>query len=101
MASSEKTPSKSTSERRRRSRVGGKTTGWVIPENGKITHPWEVHVNDVSRHGVGFESFEKFEDGDVMRIRIGRGPLELAKRVRVVRCRPAQDGKFQVGGEFL
>jgi hypothetical protein len=58
-------------------------------------------VQDVSRQGVGFETSERMKDGDIVRIRIGRGPLELAKRMRIVRCDPAQDGSFRVGGEFL
>jgi hypothetical protein len=58
-------------------------------------------VNDISRHGVGFESSERLKDGDVVRLRIGRGPIELARRVRVIRCHPGQQGIFKVGGEFL
>jgi hypothetical protein len=72
-----------------------------MPESGDMTDPWEVRVQDVSRHGVGFESSEKLSDGDVVRLRIGRGPLELSRRIRVTRCEPGEGGTYVIGGEFL
>ena len=91
-------------DRRKRSRLPGATPGWVIVDSGagKSDLPWEVRVTDVSRNGVGFESCEQLTSGQVCRIRIGRGPLDLAKRIRVVRCNPGQaGGTFQIGGEFF
>lgn len=88
-------------EKRKRMRLAGITPGWIMPDDNAKHDPWEVRVQDVSRHGVGFECTERLKDGDIVRIRIGRGPIELAKRVRVVRCNPAQDGTFRVGGEFV
>jgi hypothetical protein len=88
-------------DRRRRSRLRGSTPGWLLPDSGDMTDPWEIRIHDVSRHGVGFESSEKLQDGDIVRVRIGRGPLELAKRIRVVRCNPGQGGTFKIGGEFV
>lgn len=90
-----------TEDRRKRSRLSGTTPGWIVPENAPAALPWEVRVQDVSRHGVGFETGERLRDGDVVCLRIGRGPLELAKKVRVTRCHPGQDGTFRVGGEFV
>src|SRR5262245_38103015 len=101
MSASEKTSPERASERRRRSRVRGATTGWIIPDSGATTDPWEVRVFDVNRHGVGFESCEKMDSGQTCRIRIGRGPLDLAKRIRVVRCNPGSGGTFAIGGEFV
>jgi hypothetical protein len=89
------------SDRRRRTRLRGQTPGWIMNEQTQQGTPWEVRVNDVSRHGVGFESGTQLQNGDVIKIRIGRGPIELAKRVRVVRCNQANDGNFAVGGEFV
>ena len=64
--------------------------------------PWEVRVHDVSREGVGFESSEQLKHGDVIRIRIGRGPIELARSVRVVRCEPnGTPNTYHIGGEFV
>jgi hypothetical protein len=101
MGESEKTSPERGSDRRRRSRVRGATQGWIIPETGESSDPWEVRVVDVNRHGVGFESCEKLSSGEVCRIRIGRGPLGLAKRIRVVRCNPGSSGTFTIGGEFV
>jgi hypothetical protein len=89
------------SDRRRRNRLRAQTPGWIMPEDQQTMIPWEVRVCDVSRHGVGFESGTELQNGEVIRIRIGRGPLELAKRMRVVRCHRANDGRFAVGGEFV
>jgi hypothetical protein len=94
-------PSNARDDRRRRSRLPGTTPGWLIPDSGDMSDPWEVRIQDVSRHGVGFETSEKLQDGDIVRLRIGRGPLELCKRIRVVRCHPGQGGTYKVGGEFL
>ena len=92
---------KGSKDRRRRARLDGKTPGWVIPDTGDFSDPWEVRVNDVSRHGVGFESSAELENGEIVRLRIGRGPIELAKRVRVTRCHPGQQGTYRIGGEFV
>jgi PilZ domain len=101
MADSEKTSPESGAERRRRARVRGDAPGWIIRDNTQKTDPWEVRVVDVNRHGVGFESGEQLSSGDVVLIRIGRGPLEQARRVRVVRCHPGTGGTFRIGGEFV
>ncbi len=101
MAPNPNTPPSAASERRRRSRLHGHTPGWIVPDNGQLNHPWEVRVRDVSRHGVGFESAEQMSSGEVCRIRIGRGPIELARRIRVTRCHPGQNGAYEIGGEFV
>jgi hypothetical protein len=88
-------------DRRRRHRLRGQTPGWLMSDAQQPMIPWEVRVCDVSRHGVGFECGTELKNGDVVRLRIGRGPLELAKRVRVVRCNRATDGTFAIGGEFV
>ena len=89
-------------DRRRRPRLQSTTQGWVMPDGSDAAEPWEVRVQDVSRQGVGFEAAEKFEIGQVLRIRIGRGPLELARRLRIIRCNSVgRGGTFCVGGEFV
>lgn len=89
------------SDRRRRHRLRGQTLGWIIPEASEPVSPWEVRVCDVSRHGVGFESGAQLQSGEVVKIRIGRGPIELAKRARIVRCNPGRSGSYEVGCEFV
>lgn len=89
-----------TDERRRRSRLPANTVGWVILENGS-SEPWEVHVKDVTRNGAAFETFEPLRKGEVCRLRIGRGPIELARMVRVVHCTAGQGGVHFVGAAFI
>ena len=105
------TPANSVAERRRRARIHSAAQGWLIPEDAlrvaddrdaaPAREPWEVRVNDISRHGVGFESTERMARGAVCRIRIGRGPMRLARQIRVVDCRPGPDGHYLIGGEFV
>jgi hypothetical protein len=90
-------------ERRRRARIHSATQGWLIPD-GPLpadAEPWEVRVSDISRHGIGFESTERIEAGKLCRIRIGRGPMRLARRIRIVNCRAGANGHYLIGGEFL
>jgi hypothetical protein len=88
-------------ERRRRARLHSATQGWLIPSTSEPAEPWEVRVNDISRGGVGFESTEKMSSGEICRIRIGRGPMRLARPIRVIGCRPGPAGSYIIGGEFL
>jgi hypothetical protein len=101
----EANPSHETVERRRRARIQSATQGWLIPEDAPRAtgeaEPWEIRVNDISRNGVGFESTERMTRGAVCRIRIGRGPMRLARQIRVVDCRPGPDGHYLIGGEFV
>jgi hypothetical protein len=60
-----------------------------------------VRVTNISRLGVGFESFSRLVIGEIVRIRIGRGPMHLARRMRVVSCRPSAQGTYVMGGEFV
>ena len=98
-------------ERRRRPRLAGETTGWLLPAatpvgglDGRSLPDdevgWEVRVHDVSRLGVGFTTTEPLAPGDRRRLRIGRGPAGGARPVKVVVCRRADDGTFHVGAEF-
>ena len=97
-------PSQAFVERRRRARIQSATQGWLIPDDAQRdlgSDPWEVKVNDISRGGVGFESTERMPRGALCRIRIGRGPMRLARQIRVVDCRPGPDGHYVIGGEFV
>ena len=60
-----------------------------------------MRVNNISRLGVGFESSSRLVIGEIVRIRIGRGPMHLARRMRVVSCRPSPQGTYILGGEFI
>ncbi|CAN5513049.1 hypothetical protein BH09PLA1_BH09PLA1_07060 [soil metagenome] len=62
--------------------------------------PWEVRVHDVSRNGVGFVTAEQMQPGAICRIRIGRGPMRLARKMRVVTCIAEGQNHFRIGAEF-
>jgi hypothetical protein len=87
-------------DRRRRPRVDGKTIGWLISDD-KSAAPWEVRILDVSRQGVGFESSEAMQVGQTVKIRIGRGPVELARPIKIVNCQTISSSTFRIGGEFI
>jgi PilZ domain len=87
-------------ERRRRPRVDGRIIGWLISQD-KTEAPWEVRILDVSRQGVGFETSETMQAGSTTRIRIGRGPVELARQIRIMNCQPHSNATFRIGAEFV
>ncbi len=85
------------------------TEGWIVPDSVYADHqstdaecePWEVRVTDISRNGVGFESTQRLRVGDVHRVRIGRGPMRLARRIRIVNCRAGSNGHYSIGAHFV
>lgn len=96
------------SNRRRRSRIHAPTQGWILPPNRRLGRhaptdddAWEVHIEDLSRFGIGFTSTERLGLGEEHRMRIGRGPMKRARAIRVVSCREARKGIFVIGAEFI
>src|SRR5690242_2462728 len=88
-------------DRRRRRRVDSESVGYLLPDNANLTdEPWEVRIHDLSRLGVGFVSSEAMKVGTLCRIRIGHGPMRLARLMRVTNCRPENDKLFRIGAEF-
>jgi hypothetical protein len=91
----------SPADRRRRPRVESESIGYLLPDTAPLSNePWEVRVQDVSRLGVGFLTSESMTVGMICRIRIGRGPMRLARRMRVTNCRPEGNNLFRIGAEF-
>ncbi len=96
------------SNRRRRSRLHAPTQGWILPPTQRLARhsptddeAWEVHIEDLSRFGIGFTSTERLRSGEEHRIRIGRGPMKRARAIRIVSCREARKGLFVIGAEFV
>jgi hypothetical protein len=88
-------------DRRRRQRIDSASIGYLLPESANMRdEPWEVRVHDLSRLGVGFVSSQPMEAGSYCRIRIGNGPMRLARRMRVTNCRPEAQNLFRIGAEF-
>ena len=59
-----------------------------------------VTVQDLSLGGVGFRATEKFAPGETYRITLGKGPLLLNARVKIVSCRQVGHRQYHVGAEF-
>lgn len=87
-------------ERRRRSRLACRVPGWLIPNHDATPEPWEVRMRDLSRLGVGFDSGVPLASGEVLRIRVGHGPMKLARPIRIVNCFEQHDRSYAIGGEF-
>jgi hypothetical protein len=91
----------SESDRRLRQRMTSTAIGYLVNEDAICkTDPWEVRIHDVSRHGVGFVTSEQMSPGAICHIRIGHGPMRLARRMRVVSCKSESQNIFRVGAEF-
>jgi len=89
-------------DRRRSLRHDHHTPAWLSPEaqtrNGKAR---QVMVTDLSLHGVGFIAATSLEVEGIHWMVVGAGALRASSRVRIVNCRPAPDGGYEVGGEFF
>lgn len=59
-----------------------------------------VTVQDLSLGGVGFRAAEKFAPGETYRITLGKGPLLLNARVKIISCRQLGHRQYHVGAEF-
>jgi hypothetical protein len=59
-----------------------------------------VTVQDLSLGGVGFRASEKFAPGETYRITLGKGPLLLNARVKIISCRQVGHRMYHVGAEF-
>lgn len=75
--------------------------GYLLTDEAEANaEPWEVRVHDVSRDGVGFVTAEQMQAGAMCRIRIGHGPMRLARLMRVVSCKPEGQHHFRIGAQF-
>jgi hypothetical protein len=96
-------PEKKTSVERRRS-VREKCVAPAVlqPPSGdaSVEAAHGVTVQDLSLGGVGFRATGKFAPGETYRITLGKGPLLLNARVRIVSCRQVGHRMFHVGAEF-
>lgn len=85
-------------ERRRSQREQRDLLAFVSTADG-ITR---VAVSDVnlSRHGVGFTTFEPFAEGLFCVIEIGFGDQRLISEIQIVSCKAQRNGQHRVGAEF-
>ena len=88
-------------ERRRTPRETHVAPAVLQPPSGDASFDRGVQVQDLSLGGVGFRSSEKFDVGETYRITLGKGPLFLNARVRIVNCRQVAYRLYHVGAEFV
>ena len=87
-------------ERRRSPREKLVAPAGLHPASGDSTVDRGVQVQDLSLGGVGFVSPEKMDPGEVFRITLGKGPLLLNARVRIISCNKTGHRMYRCGAEF-
>ena len=87
-------------ERRRSVREKLVAPAVLQPSSGDASVDRGVQVQDLSLGGVGFVAGEKFDPGEVYRITLGKGPLLLNARVRIVSCNKTGHRMYRCGAEF-
>jgi hypothetical protein len=87
-------------ERRRSPREKLVAPAVLQPSSGDASVDRGVQVQDLSLGGVGFVATEKFDAGEVYRITLGKGPLLLNARVRIVSCNKTGHRMYRCGAEF-
>ena len=60
----------------------------------------EVTAVNLSRSGVAFDCVQPLPKKAYYVIEIGMGEQRLVSEVRIVSCRPIEEGIYQVGAEF-
>ena len=102
MHSEQQNQATATAERRRSARESRMAPAWLSEASGggvKKTQQ-QVTVVDLSLHGVGFIAPRQLEPDATHWIVVATGTLHLSTRLRVVNCRPREDGHWIVGAEF-
>ena len=87
-------------ERRRSVREKLVAPAVLQPASGDASVDRGVQVQDLSLGGVGFVASEKFDPGEVYRITLGKGPLLLNARVRIISCNKTGHRMYRCGAEF-
>ena len=87
-------------ERRRSVREKLVAPAVLQPASGDASVDRGVQVQDLSLGGVGFVASEKFDAGEVYRITLGKGPLLLNARVRIISCNKTGHRMYRCGAEF-
>ena len=67
---------------------------------GEIVPPGGEHLRNISEGGLAFESHREIPVGATIEIQIPVVRPEVSIHGEVVWCRPAEDGRFEVGVRF-
>ncbi len=88
--------------RRRSERTPRVLDAWICSPTAKV--PLEerevVTAVSMSRHGVAFTLAHALATNSFYRIEVGLGAQQVVCEVRIISCRKAEKGLFEVGAEF-
>lgn len=90
-------------DRRRSDRAPKVLDAWICsPTATNRAEEREVVTSvNLSRHGVAFVLEHSVPTGAFYIIDIAMGGQQVASEVRIISCRKAEDGRYEVGAEFF
>jgi hypothetical protein len=88
-------------DRRRSERIDQRVPGWVSGPD-RSSRGQTITVCDMSMHGVGFhDPSSRYRVGASHWLVVNGGMLRVSTRIRIVSCREAREGGFDVGASFF
>ena len=94
-------PSISLSERRRSERQPYVVEAFIIsPTATSEAERKEVTSINLSRQGIAFDFEQPLAKKTYYRMEITLGGKKTVTEVKIVSCRPIEDGMYQIGAEF-
>jgi len=88
-------------DRRRSLRTPHVAEAWICsPTATRPEEKIEVTAINLSRHGVAFEIPAALATSQFYVMEIGVGDQRLVSEVRIISCRKAENGAYEVGAEF-
>jgi hypothetical protein len=94
-------PVRSAQERRRSERKPHVVETFISsPTSTKPEDREEVTGVNLSRHGVAFEASRPFPTDTFHIIDFAMGDQRMYSEIRIVSCRPAGNGRSEIGAEF-
>jgi hypothetical protein len=89
------------SERRRSERKPYVVEAFIVsPTATSETERKEVTSVNVSRHGIAFDFEMPLARKTYYKMEINVGEQRTITEVKIVSCRPIEDGMYQIGAEF-
>jgi PilZ domain len=90
-----------TSERRRSERKPYVVEAFIVSPTATCqTERKEVTSVNVSRHGIAFDFEMPLAKKTYFKMEIAVGEQRTVTEVKIISCRPIEDGMYQIGAEF-
>lgn len=88
-------------DRRRSERKPCVAASWIwSPTADSEAERSEVSAINLSRHGVAFVTDQPYPVGSFQMVQIALGSQTITSEVRIISCRPAEDGGYEIGAAF-